>query len=439
MERRQEEREEEERDCVDPHWTRSPGGGLSLGAVVEEDEPQSPASSTFGAKLKHNHSRTSSSSSGTSPLLLVHIRKPYAGPFTDTTSFTSDDISPTSCPIPLPPVDTPRNLSNASDYSQTSFSTTPESPARVSNPRSSLPNGNEIDRSGSPIGSERTVVPSHLSTRNLSSASSDDGRSTLQPSSPAVEQRFRFASIEASSVPPRTSSPTRIKYAHSMAANRRGSTNRKGSYVVREGVATGYPLRSALKGGKAKAKAARPFPSAVRRISSKDVGMNGRNTSLTGNGGRNSILLGNNSPTKRNSFLANSGRFPSNTYTGSSSSLRTSISSSAGTTSPRRNSSLLKMNGINGHAIKRKPSPQQNGTVDLASLPPSPAQSPPSLESEDGRSFSRVGSMCAEGYAVIGGAMFSVTLRPMDEKGAMVMGTREFKAAGPLFKLASAH
>ena len=38
MERQHEEVEEEERDSVDPHWTRSPGGGLSLGPVVEEGE-----------------------------------------------------------------------------------------------------------------------------------------------------------------------------------------------------------------------------------------------------------------------------------------------------------------------------------------------------------------------------------------------------------------
>lgn len=61
--------------------------------------------------------------------------------------------------------------------------------------------------------------------------------------------------------------------------------------------------------------------------------------------------------------------------------------------------------------------------------------SPPNSEGTDETRSNRDGSLCAEGYAVIGGAMFTVTLRPMDEKGAMVMGTPQFRKAGPMYKL----
>lgn len=471
-------------------WGKNPGGLSTLG---EEDEETAspPAKGDF-------HSRLLSPKSATSPLLLVHIRKPYAGPITDATSHV-EDISPTSHSIPLPPVAAPpptfaasgpsprsSNASTASSSSATSTSSFsagggPSSSRTGSNASSVYSRASyaqeidPMDRTGStdsPVGSERTIIPNGLGSRNdsITSSTTSDKTVTVLPS--PVEQRFRFASMGslAQHGPPAVpSSPTRPKYAHSMAVPRRGS-RRDSSYGVKS-ANTGYPLplRSALKGGKAQAKASRPAPapSTRRPVRARGVNANGggnRNSWLLAGGGggsnRNSYLGGNGSTSgggggsNRNSLLLNTRFIPSaGRLSGktSNSSLHTHGPSSPGLHSPSFNTLRRKPSPPQGQsqqqyragsstdsytdASESDSYPSQSREVDLSrSSPPGSVRHGSGSSGGRGQGAEQAGET-AQGYAVIGGAMFSVTLRPMDEKGAQIMKTQQFKSAGPMYKL----
>jgi hypothetical protein len=385
--------------------------GVTEGPIIEN------LGETVDRKLSNNsaHDIVTSATEYLAPpeALQVKLRgRPFVGSQSGGGGFTPEDVSPTSMPVPLPlEDDSPRSSESGPPSYQTNSVPASahggESPERQPLPR--------VLTAPSPQSSEKTVQQQdHDQTvsddvapaaGDLSADYTDEDMSERAPTPDAVDddddhdelprtdragsgqsdaatdeqdpRSLRLAS-NASSSNKSLQSPIRGQFYHTAS-----SGGRRNSYFNRT-VATGYPLRSAMKGGKAQARAAGELP-----------------------------------PPPPGSPVRATFRRTVNTKVGN----RISRDMSNHRVGADRSSHVAIYQGKVGSV----PAP-------MPEIPSSPmsAYSPRSQGSEDMSRKTSLG-LVADGYALIGGALFSVALKPMDERGAAVMKSSAFQNAGQLW------
>lgn len=382
--------------------------GVSEGPVIEN------LGETIDRKLSNNSAYdvvTSANEYLAAPdPLQVKLRgKPFVGS-QHGGGFTPEDVSPTSNPVPLPLEDDSPRSSESGPPSYQTNSVPPsahggESPERLSPSRLATapsPQSSEktVQQRDQVEAARDTIEPTHVA--DVSADYTDEDMSERAPTPDAVDDEdeiprndragsgqsdaptdeqgprsLRLAS-NASSSNKSLVSPTRGQFYHTAS-----SGGRRNSYFNRT-VATGYPLRSAMKGGKAQARAAGVLPPPPPGSPARATFRRTVNTKV---GNRISRDLSNHRVgADRSSHVA--------IYQGK---------------------------------VGSMPAP-------MPEIPSSPssAYSPRSQGSEDMSRKTSLG-LLAEGYALIGGALFSVALKPMDERGAAVMKTSAFQNAGQLW------
>lgn len=334
--------------------------------------------------------------------LNVKLRQPFVGPKHG--GFAAEDLSPMSAPVPLPDSDTsPRSSESGPPSYQTNSGNTslkgtvtpplvderPLAPS-PSSEKTVQPN-NEVD--GDVDDSRDYVDEDEMSERAITPDAPDDDDEDEQQTdgqhqdgASADETRsLRFASIGSSSQAPSVMSPTRGKFYHTAS-----NGGRRSSYFNRT-AGSGYPLRSAMKGSKAQARAAGELPPVSPNSPARLTFRRPVNTKVA-----NRISRDFSNAANRLSHLT--------IYQGK-----------------------VRSNNQNHQSIPIPPVPE-------SASPLSEPYSPRSFGSED---LSRKNSLglVAEGYALIGGALFAVSLKPMDERGAAVMKSQAFQQQGPLWNV----
>lgn len=324
--------------------------------------------------------------------------QPFAGP-KHGGGFAREDLSPTSVPVGLPEDDSPRSSESGPPSYQTN--SVPSSAHSGDSPGGSPPQQQRA-AAPSPQSSEKTVQQRDEpadDSRDYDTTQDfeDEDMSERAPTPDAIdeedehddgqsdahteqgERSLRFASITSSSNTGHSvASPSRGKFYHTAS-----SGGRRNSYFNRT-VSTGYPLRSAMKGSKAQARANGDMP-----------------------------------PPPPGSPARATFRRQVNTKVGN----RISRDLSSHRVSNRLSHVAIYQGKVGGSS----PSP----LPDMSS-PSSAYNSPRSQASED---LGRKGSLVADGYALIGGALFSVSLKPMDDRGAAVMKTSAFQSVGQLWSV----